>query len=205
MFLAALAILILITVPLTGGRVSRLADVQLRWTPVIFAALAIQVLIVTIFPGGNQALHRDLHLFSYVLIAAFLLANRHQPGFLAIAAGALCNAIAIAANNGVMPASAGALRAAGEPTTTKAFMNSTVLAHPRMAFLGDIFAIPKTLPLHNVFSIGDVCIAIGAAIAIHTLCNTRLTTLGAHQSAADEQQPHPTTLGPQTSRRHDSS
>jgi Family of unknown function (DUF5317) len=138
LFLAALAILILITVPLTGGRLSRLADVRLRWTPVIFGALVIQVLIVTIFPGGDPALHRDLHLFSYVLIAAFLVANRHRPGLLAIAAGALFNAIAIAANNGVMPASASALRAAGEPTTTKTFMNSTVLAHPRVAFLGDI-------------------------------------------------------------------
>ena len=173
-FLVAFATLILISVPLTGGHLSKLADVHLRGTPVIVTALAIQVLIVTIFPGGNPALHRDLHLVSYLLIAVFLVANRHQPGLVVIAIGGLFNAIAIFANNGVMPATVGALRAAGDPINTKTFMNSTHLAHARVPFLGDIFAIPRSWPLHNVFSIGDVLIAIGAAIAIHTLCGTRL-------------------------------
>jgi hypothetical protein len=187
-FLVAFAILILISVPATGGRLSKLAEVHLRWTPVIFTALAIQVLIVTIIPGGNPALHRDVHLGSYLLIAVFLIGNRHQPGFFVIAAGGLLNATAIAANNGIMPATASALHAAGDPTSTKSFMNSTLLAHPRVPFLGDIFAIPKSWPLHNVFSIGDVCIAIGAAIAIHTLCETHLATRRAQPRPRDDQQ-----------------
>ncbi|HEY5171208.1 MAG TPA: DUF5317 domain-containing protein [Acidimicrobiia bacterium] len=203
MLLVTLALLILLSVPLTGGRLARLADVRLRWTPVIFTALAIQVLIVTIFPSGAPALHRDLHLLSYVLISVFLVANRRQPGMLVIAAGGLCNATAIAANNGVMPASVSALRTAGDPTTTKTFMNSTVLTHPRVPFLGDIFAIPKSWPLHNVFSIGDICIAIGAAIAIHTLCETRLTARPARlHSHIDEQRRPSTSAGPRNGATH---
>ena len=87
-----------------------------------------------------------------------------------IAMGALCNVAAITANGGKMPASAGALRAAGETVKTTGFINSGVVAHPKLLMLGDIFAIPRSWPLHNVFSVGDVCIVVGATIAFHTLC-----------------------------------
>jgi len=176
-FLVAIGVLALISVPLAGGRLSRLADVRLHGTAFVFSSLALQVLIVTIFPGGDPALHRVLHLVSYLLAAAFLIANRHLPGLLVVAAGALSNATAIFANDGIMPATASALRAAGEPVNTKTFMNSTVLAHPHVPFLGDVFAIPKSWPMHNVFSIGDICITIGAVLAVHTLCDSRLSRL----------------------------
>jgi hypothetical protein len=172
-FLAAFVVLSLITVPLAGGRLSRLASVHLRWSPFIFGALAIQIVIVTLVPGGSPSLHRVLHLASYALAAAYLFANRRIAGMWMIALGALSNVVAIVANNGVMPASASAMRAAGEIPDTHGFINSTVLAHPKLLVLGDVFAIPKSWPLHNVFSIGDVCIAIGAAYAIHTLAGSR--------------------------------
>jgi len=87
-----------------------------------------------------------------------------------IAMGALCNVAAIIANGGQMPASAGALRAAGEAVKTTGFINSGVVTHPKLIVLGDIFAIPRSIPLHNVFSVGDVCIVVGATIAFHALC-----------------------------------
>jgi hypothetical protein len=180
-FLFAIGVFALISVPLAGGRLAKLADVHVRGAGFIFCSLALQVLIVTIFPGGNPTLHRLLHLVSYGLAAAFLVANRHLPGLVFVAAGALSNATAIFANHGVMPATAGALRAAGEPATTKTFMNSTALAHPRLPFLGDIFAIPKAWPLHNIFSVGDICITIGVLVAIHTLCDSRLSLVRARQ------------------------
>ena len=48
------------------------------------------------------------------------------------------------------------------------FSNSAVVADPALAPLTDIFAIPAGLPLANVFSVGDVLIAVGivATIAI---------------------------------------
>jgi len=177
-FLVAFAVVCLLTVPLAGGRLSRLADVDLRWPGAIFASLVIQVVIVSIVPGGNPWFHRTLHLVSYVLAAAFLWANRRIVGLWVVALGTLLNAIAIFSNNGVMPASAAALRSAGRLETTDGFINSGVLEHPRLAFLGDVFAMPTWLPLHNVFSVGDVCIALGAAIAIHTLCGSRLAIRG---------------------------
>jgi len=169
-FIVVFVALVLITVPLAGGKLSRLAEVEFRAVPAIVAALAIQVVIVSILPGGDPVLHRALHLFSYGLAAAFLVMNRRIPGMPVIAMGALCNVAAITANSGQMPASTGALRAAGESLKTSGFINSGVVAHPRLLILGDIFAIPRSWPLHNVFSVGDVCIAVGATIAFHALC-----------------------------------
>jgi len=188
-FLVAFAALCLLTVPLAGGRLGKLGDVRLRWPAAIFGALLIQVVIISILPEGNPWVHRTLHLVSYLLAAAFLVANRRVVGLWVIALGALLNAVAIFSNNGVMPASESALRAAGRFQTTKGFINSGVVAHARMRFLGDIFAMPRWMPLHNVFSIGDVCIAIGTAITIHTLCESRLALRGGRASRRSRRAP----------------
>jgi hypothetical protein len=177
-FLIAVVALSLITVPLCGGKLSALADIRLRRSWLIATALGIQILIVSVIPGAHPTANRVLHVASYGFAAAFLVANRHVRGLCIIALGAALNAIAITANNGIMPASEDALRRAGEYQVTETFMNSTQVPNPRLLFLGDVFAIPERLPLHNVFSIGDVLIAIGAAFAIHALCESRFTTRG---------------------------
>jgi hypothetical protein len=42
--------------------------------------------------------------------------------------------------------------------------NSTLAsAATRLALLGDVFAVPRPLPFANVFSIGDLLIAVGGA------------------------------------------
>src|SRR3954470_22099939 len=74
--LLAAVVLGVATVPLAGGKLSRLADVRVRLVPAIFGALAIQVVIVSLLPGGSPVLHRILHIGSYVLAGAFLFANR---------------------------------------------------------------------------------------------------------------------------------
>jgi hypothetical protein len=85
-----------------------------------------------------------------------------------LALGLLLNAVVILANGGYMPASLEALRTAGIADSTQAYAaapatNSAVItASTRLWFLGDILAFPKTWPLPNVFSIGDVCITLGA-------------------------------------------
>jgi hypothetical protein len=166
----------LATVPLAGGRLASLGTVRLRFGPAIFGALAVQIGILTVMPGGNDAMHRVLHLGSYALALLFLGANRRIGGMAIVAIGTLLNLLAIAANGGVMPASARALRAAGELASNDEFRNSAAVHHPRLLFLGDVFAVPNGWPLHNVFSIGDVFIAIGVAIVVHALCGSRLTT-----------------------------
>ena len=174
MLLLVAVMLSVATVPLAGGSLATLERVRLRFAPAIFAAVALQVLILGVFPGGSPGIHRVLHVASYALAAVFVVANRRRPGMRMLALGGMLNLIAILANNGVMPASESARRTAGMLTGSSDFLNSAVVTHPRLLFLGDILAVPRAIPFANVYSIGDVCIAIGVAIAIHGLAGSRL-------------------------------
>ena len=67
-------------------------------------------------------------------------------------------------NRAPVAASADALRSLGMPVEDAT--NSVVVANPALAFLTDIFAMPSWLPFANVFSLGDVLIGVGIAVAI---------------------------------------
>ncbi len=167
MILIVIAALCLISVPLSGGHLRRLSELRLRgvWTAPL--ALALQVLITTVAPGGNRLLHIAIHIATYVMIGLFLLANRRIPGVTTVGAGALINALAIMVNGGVMPAAATAQRLAGL-TEGGGFHNSALLAHPHLLWLGDIIPVPGPLP--NVMSIGDCIVFAGMLIVLHRAC-----------------------------------
>jgi hypothetical protein len=46
--------------------------------------------------------------------------------------------------------------------------------HPRLARLGDRYAVPKGWPASNVFSVGDVLIVLGATLGVHQICRSRI-------------------------------
>jgi len=173
MFLVALVALSALAVPLAGGRLGALVELHLRRVWAIYAALGLAVLGVGL-PGLPDGLRSLLLVAAYPVGAVFLLANRRVPGMALVALGAALNLLAITANGGVMPASAEALAAAGLPVAEPGFENSAALADPRLAFLGDVFAIPASWPLSNVFSVGDVCIGAGLAWGLHRICGSRL-------------------------------
>jgi hypothetical protein len=175
MILLAVLILAVVTVPLAGGALGALGDIRLRWPGAIAAAIGLQILIISIFPNRFEALHEPIHVLSYLFAAAFLIRNLNLPGVPLIGLGALCNFVAIVANGGVMPASVTAQRAAGIVEEGSGFVNSGVVEDPNLLFLGDVFAIPESWPvLNNVFSVGDVLIALGAVVLIHGVCGSRL-------------------------------
>ena len=103
-----------------------------------------------------------------------MVLNHRRLAFLwLIALGGAANLVAIAANDGVMPASASALRAAGVVQTPGDFINSAPVADAHLQFLGDVFAVPSWMPISNVFSVGDVLIVLGALLAFHTIGRSR--------------------------------
>jgi hypothetical protein len=173
MFLVAMVLASALAVPLLGGRLGALAEVRLRLPWVLPAALALQVVTLDL-PGVPGWLRPPLHVASYLVAGVFLVANRRLPGMALVGLGAAANLLAIGVNGGVMPASPAALAAAGLPPDPPGFANSAALADPRLAFLGDVFAIPAGWPLANVFSVGDVLIAVGAVVAVHGVCGSRL-------------------------------
>ena len=160
------------SVPLAGGRLGALASFRPRHTWAVVGALGMQVGIISIWPGSG-AIYLGLHLLSYALLLVFLLSNRKLPGLWVIGMGTFMNFVAIVSNGGVMPATAGALTKAGLTIDPDQFANSAQLVNPNYAFLGDVFAIPAGFPFANVFSPGDVCIVVGALLALHQVCNSR--------------------------------
>lgn len=175
MFIVAAIAICATTVPLLGGRLRELDSIRLRWTAALLAALAIQILIISVIPDRFLGVHAPLHLVSYGLAALFFVANRNLPGLWVVGVGGGLNLLVIAVNGGVMPA----VEHATAPTAHApgAFINSAPLADPRLAFLGDVFSLPETWPLTNVFSIGDVLIVLGTAVVLHRVCGSRLARL----------------------------
>jgi hypothetical protein len=155
-------------VPVCGGRLTALAELRFGRLWLLWLALGLQIALFA--PGGPA--WPAVHLVSYPLAVAFAWHNRRVPYLWVLGLGGALNLAAIAANGGTVPMSRAAATAAGLPVGDPA--NSEVLASPHLAFLGDVFAIPASWPLHNVFSVGDVILVVGAALLAHRVCGSRL-------------------------------
>ena len=175
MLLVITALALVASVPLAGGRLGALAEIRPRAVWAVLLAAAIQVGITQI-AGGSHELHVVLHVLSYVLDAYFLFANRRLAGVPVVGVGAALNVLAIVTNAGVMPANAAALRISGI-ASRPGFDNSAVLAHPHLAFLGDVIPVPGPWPIGNVLSVGDLIIFIGALVVLHVACGSRVARL----------------------------
>ena len=173
MILLVLLAVAFLSVPLAGGRLSAFAELRFNGLPVLVAALGIQIAILNVVPEGEPALHRAVHVATYVAGGYVVLRNRHIPGLWLIGLGGLANFAAILANGGVMPALPAAAEKAGLETTP-GFNNSAATADAPLWFLGDVFAVPASWPLANVFSAGDVAIALGTFVLAHLVCGSRL-------------------------------
>ena len=162
-----------------GGRPAGLALLQFRFAWLAVLGFGIQVVI---FSGPVSDRIGWLGVPAYVastgLVFFVLLVNIRIPGLPIVAVGAACNLIAIVANGGYMPATSAALAAAGKAVTT-GYSNSAVVADPVLAPLTDLFALPTWLPFSNVFSVGDLLIGVGIAVAIVAAMRRRPVTGGA--------------------------
>jgi hypothetical protein len=159
---------LLLLVPFGGGRILALVDLRFRRLWLLWAALGLQIFLF--MPGGPA--WPAAHLASYALAGAFAWENRRIPFLWLVCLGGALNLVAITANGGTMPARPAAVAAAG--LTSSGPSNSGVVAHPHLAFLGDVFAIPASWPLHNVFSVGDVVLVVAAGLLMHRVTGSRL-------------------------------
>ncbi|MGZ4594089.1 MAG: DUF5317 domain-containing protein [Actinomycetes bacterium] len=174
MIVPVLGLLAALSPVLAGGRLRHFAALRLRQGWVVLLALLAQVVAIEVVPGASHPLLSAVHLATYAAAGWFVWVNRRIPGLMLVALGAASNGVTIAVNGGTLPASASALARAGIHLTPGEFLNSGVLPHPRLAFLGDVFAIPAGFPLANVFSVGDVLIVLGVGWGAHRICRSRL-------------------------------
>ncbi|MCU1500927.1 MAG: hypothetical protein JWM12_281 [Ilumatobacteraceae bacterium] len=162
MLILIVSALVILAVPLVGGRLGRLSDLRIRDPWLVLVALVVQVIVISVITGGPQALWRAAHLATYGLIGVFLYRNRAMPRLWIVMVGGLCNLVAISANGGVLPASQRALAQSGR-VAPSGFANSASLPDAHLSFLGDIFYTPGWMPFANVFSIGDATLIVGLA------------------------------------------
>jgi hypothetical protein len=174
MIIPLIGVLAVLSPVLAGGDLRRLGDLRFRGSWVVLFALLAQIVVLSVIPGENRTALASVHLATYAAAGWFVVLNRRVPGILVVAVGGASNAVAIAANGGQLPASRAAVVRAGLHLDPHQFVNSGVMAHPHLGFLGDVFAIPSWLPLANVFSIGDVLILCGVAWGAHRACRSRL-------------------------------
>jgi hypothetical protein len=163
--------LCLATVPLTRGSLMRLGELELRLPGLALGGIGLQVLIVTVAPGGLAGLHEILHLGSYALLGAFGWANRRVTGVPVLLAGGALNLAPILANGGVMPADPAVAEVAAVQPRPGEFVNSVPVSDAHLGFLGDVLATPASLPLHNVYSVGDLVIVLGLLVVVHAACH----------------------------------
>ncbi len=185
MLFAVCFLALVATVPLGGGAIRNLIDHRFKALWLLVAGLAIQsaLLIGIVNLQGDGA--AAAHIASYALCFGFLISNRALSGLWVVALGGAVNLVAIAANHGVMPATHSAMAAAGKLAQTSEFANSAIVAHPKLLFLGDVFAVPQPLFFASAFSAGDVLIVIGAGVLLHQICGFRPAAQPVSSATAD--------------------
>lgn len=151
-------------------RLVRLTNLRIRRIWLVWLALIDQIVVISFLPDHPHILLSIANFVSYLVAGLFIWSNRRIPGALVIGLGGACNVLAIALNGGRMPASETALRASGWTPPAGHFVNSGLVADPKLAFLGDIFNTPRWLPGHTVFSVGDVIVMIGFALLVYLTC-----------------------------------
>lgn len=140
MLLSVLAGLLLLLPAALGGRLGRLAEVEVRRRHWLLLGLLLQLAALGLGHRVPRSVLAGLHVTSYLLLGSVLWANRRLPGTPLIALGGFLNGLTIALNAGTLPASAAAMDRAGLIPDPSEFSNSAPLEDPRLWFLGDIFA-----------------------------------------------------------------
>ena len=151
---------------LLRGRLAGVAEIELRWAPLIIAGLVVQLILFSDFVAARVGVFGpSIYVLSSLAVLVAVLRNVDVPGMAIVALGAAANQLAIVANGGYMPAGADAL-AAQERAASGLYSNSAAIADPAFPYLTDIFAMPGWLPFSNIFSIGDVLIGVGVVVVI---------------------------------------
>lgn len=178
--LAAPALLALGIRLASGGSLSELSRLRIRWWPLAVLALVIQIPLYTMpLPAGNLVVPLAT-IATTAIVLVMLLRNAAGPTRVACiiaAAGVALNLTVIVANGGFMPR-AGALapRPLNGPAEAGVVSNTVPMtADTRLAWLGDTIPEPAWLPAPNLVSLGDLLLSLGAAAWVLAGLGVRFT------------------------------
>lgn len=176
---------------LSGGRLQNLANIQLRWTGLLLAAVIVRFGTEALLGAGVglvESLRLPLLTLGFGLLLVALWSNRAYPGLSLAFLGVLSNAIAIAANGGFMPVWAVSLDAARLTVSDVDAATHVVIEGvgadflTRALILGDVVPVPIPV-IQNVVSLGDVFLTLGLAFFLFAGVVRVPTTLEEHEDA----------------------
>jgi DHA3 family macrolide efflux protein-like MFS transporter len=156
---------------LLGGRLEHLADIRLRFLPLLFIAVIVRFTTEAMLGFGVSivdTLRVPLLGAAYGLLLFTLWKNRGYPGLALAFVGIASNAIAIIGNGGRMPVWMPAYEISGitGPLSSVLHTPLEVGSGPEFFFhlgpLSDVIPIP-IWPINNVASIGDAFLSAGLA------------------------------------------
>lgn len=173
-----------------GGRLDRLADVRLRFLPLLFLAVIVRFATETLLGFGvelGDALRVLLLGGAYGLLLFTLWHNRTYTGLTLAFIGIASNTLVIVANGGRMPVWQPAYEASGLEGPLNSVLHVMVEGTGpdfllSLGPLGDVIPIPFW-PVQNVASLGDLFLTAGLGIFLFaTLVRTPAET----QAAIDD-------------------
>ncbi|HHW26935.1 MAG TPA: DUF5317 domain-containing protein [Firmicutes bacterium] len=158
-----------------GGEISRLGNIPVRGAFWIIGSYCVrycaQFLSGKVEP--TPALSVTVALLCYGTLLLGIRANYRLPGMKAVLAGTLMNLAVVIVNSGRMPVSLE--RLSPDAVLPEAARLSASLTHQallpdmRLTFLADVFRWSMPFGKVSVFSVGDVVLAVGAAILVITV------------------------------------
>lgn len=153
-----------------GGRLTRIADAELRGNVLLFSGLALQLAVDVAagrgWLGDATLLGWSVLLVSQLLVVGWLVGNRQLPGVALVAAGLALNAVVIAAN-GAMPVAPAAMRVLGVDHLEVPLGKHTRMTDATLLpWLADVIPLP---PLRSIISVGDIVLAAGLVPLTHAL------------------------------------
>lgn len=152
---------------LTRGSPAALGQLRFRWSLLVVLGMAAQLLLFSSPLGNALGLAAPaVYMATNGIVLIVVARNLAIPGLPLVLLGGVANLLAMIVNGGYMPVSRAALDAMGHGPGTTGYSNSALLEHVVLAPLTDIFAMPTWVPAANVFSVGDILIGVGVAIAI---------------------------------------
>jgi hypothetical protein len=174
MILIALCLAFLLGLMAAGGRVSNLAQINIRWgwlAPLAFLMQAYLIFVPAETAGGLLSSRALVLTLSNCLLFAVIWQNRELQGVKLIGLGLLLNFAVIMLNGGFMPITPEALIQTGYDSYTpqletgyRVARTKNIVMQPgeaRLWFLSDILVLPRPFPIPSVVSIGDAVIAAG--------------------------------------------
>ena len=165
LWLAIVLFLSLVISMFRGGRLTNLADIQLRAWWILFVALALQ--FGTRFLPSEpwaESLGIAMVLTGFGLLMVMVLINRRELGMWLAGIGILMNFTVIAFNGGMPVLGEAAEVASGfavsEPDLSGSFKHIILDESSRLTFFADVIPL-RLASIGQVISLGDVFLAVG--------------------------------------------